>query len=94
MFNTKKQLVTHMFEYHRTDNVGCSQCDKSFSHVSNLMKHEESHGTIMECQHCMKLYKNRYSFKQHVKECSKITELFKCIECEKSFNKSSKLNVI
>ena len=66
MFNTKKQLVTHMFEYHSTNNVGCSQCNKSFSHVSNLMKHEESHGTIMECQHCMKLYTNRYSFRVKV----------------------------
>ena len=48
MFNTKKQLVTHMFQYHSTNNVDCSQCDKSFSHVSNLMKHEESQGTKMD----------------------------------------------
>ena len=32
MFNTKKQLVTHMFEYHSTT-ADCSQCDKSFSHA-------------------------------------------------------------
>ena len=46
----------------------------------------------MECQHCMKLYKNRYSFKQHVKEySSEITESFTCTEWEKSFTTSSKL---
>ena len=54
-FNTKKALVTHMIEYHSSENK-CSDCDKTFAlalHVTfvikifqrtktNLKKHVES----------------------------------------------------
>ena len=45
IFNTKKQLITHMFEYH-ANSKDCKECDQSFSHASNRKKHEDSHETI------------------------------------------------
>ena len=90
IFNTKKQLITHMFEYHN-NSKDCKEYDQSFSHASNLKKHEDSHETILECQHCKKMYMNRYSFKQHVIQCSSLknttSESFQCTECEKCFSK-------
>ena len=44
IFNTKKQLSTHIHEYHR-NNKNCSQCTKSFSSSSNRIAHEATNTT-------------------------------------------------
>ena len=63
IFNTLKQLITHMHQYHK-DNRNCIKCPKSFSAASNRIKHEATHhGTIYECQTCDKLYENKNSYK-------------------------------
>ena len=61
-FNTKKALVTHMFEYHSSENK-CSDCDKTFSTASNLKKHESSHQNDAPevCSKCKKTFASTFS---------------------------------
>ena len=58
-FNTKKQLSSHMHEYHKS-NKDCDQCSKSFSCSTNriaAIAHEATHSysNMFECQSCDKL---------------------------------------
>ena len=94
IFNTKKQLSTHIHEYH-SDNKNCSQCPKSFSSQSNRIAHEATHTTMFECQSCDKIYTNKISYKKHVKSCSvtksPVEKSFPCNDCDKMFLRKSHL---
>ena len=94
-FNTKKALVTHMFEYHSSENK-CSDCDKTFSTASNLKKHESSHQNDAPevCSKCKKTFASTFSLQHHVKSCftqlaSKIN--LSCEKCEKQFESVKQL---
>ena len=65
-FNTKKALLKHIFEYHKSEK-DCQDCDKTYSTSSNLKKHELSHQIIETCSKCNKTFASKYKLKDHEK---------------------------
>ncbi|XP_035270767.1 zinc finger protein 521-like isoform X3 [Anguilla anguilla] len=72
----------------------CQFCDKSFSRLSFLKHHEQSHGDKLpfKCTFCSRLFKHKRSRDRHVKLHTG-DKKYHCGECDASFSRSDHLKI-
>ncbi|XP_074102654.1 zinc finger protein Lobe [Cotesia typhae] len=72
----------------------CQFCDKSFPSLSQLKKHEQTHGDQMpyRCSWCARLFKHKRSRDRHVKLHTG-DRRYRCTQCEAAFSRSDHLKI-
>ncbi|XP_036375431.1 zinc finger protein 521-like [Megalops cyprinoides] len=72
----------------------CQFCDKSFSRLSYLKHHEQSHGDKLpfKCTFCSRLFKHKRSRDRHVKLHTG-DKKYHCAECDAAFSRSDHLKI-
>ena len=66
-FGTKKVLKIHMMT-HLPPSFCCSECDRKFVHVGNLIRHKKLHQEILNeiCKFCNKGFATKGSLREHI----------------------------
>ncbi|CAL4108889.1 unnamed protein product, partial [Meganyctiphanes norvegica] len=64
----------------------CSQCEKSFTHITDLENHMKTHSMKRpyQCSYCEKAFKLRETLKRHLSTHTR-EKPYKCNHCDKSF---------
>uniref|UniRef100_UPI00398F4129 zinc finger protein 521-like n=1 Tax=Pristiophorus japonicus TaxID=55135 RepID=UPI00398F4129 len=72
----------------------CQFCDKTFSRLSYLKHHEQSHGDKLpfKCTFCSRLFKHKRSRDRHVKLHTG-DKKYHCSECDAAFSRSDHLKI-
>ncbi|XP_034934725.1 zinc finger protein 423 homolog isoform X2 [Chelonus insularis] len=72
----------------------CQFCEKSYPSLSQLKKHEQSHGDQMpyRCSWCARLFKHKRSRDRHVKLHTG-DRRYRCNHCEAAFSRSDHLKI-
>ncbi|XP_060892913.1 zinc finger protein 423 isoform X1 [Labrus mixtus] len=74
----------------------CQFCDKSFSRLSYLKRHEQIHSDKLpfKCTFCSRLFKHKRSRDRHVKlHTDSGDKKYSCQECEAAFSRSDHLKI-
>ena len=81
----RKNLGRHL-KTHNGDKIKCFSCDKTFSRMDHLKRHEKIHGENpnFHCYLCDKSFKNKDSLRKHVKVIHQHMK-FSCTLCPKTF---------
>lgn len=67
----------------------CLTCKEKFTTIKDLVRHSNESRT--ECQHCRKIYSNKYNLDKHVNRVHFNIRAFKCDQCEKAFVRGTEL---
>uniref|UniRef100_A0A803JC63 Zinc finger protein 521 n=1 Tax=Xenopus tropicalis TaxID=8364 RepID=A0A803JC63_XENTR len=72
----------------------CQFCDKSFSRLSYLKHHEQSHSDKLpfKCTYCSRLFKHKRSRDRHIKLHTG-DKKYHCSECDAAFSRSDHLKI-
>ena len=82
-FPFKSQLDHHMVCHSETREYKCQEpfCDRSFTHKSDLVKHERTHsGVVYKCSQCKYSNPDERNYNQHLRKHTKVT-LYQCKMC-------------
>ena len=67
-------------------NLHCKICDKKFTRVNNLRRHERSHQERFPCSKCAQTFNRKDAAKRHERTAHSRPELqIKCSKCDATF---------
>lgn len=91
-FATERALTRHI-KFHNNIPYQCRHCDKKFSFLANLQRHELTHKKPMEfdCYICNKVFDDQHQVDQHIQEMHSGFKCFTCNICNKKFSQISNL---
>uniref|UniRef100_A0A8C7UM62 C2H2-type domain-containing protein n=1 Tax=Oncorhynchus mykiss TaxID=8022 RepID=A0A8C7UM62_ONCMY len=83
-FNGVKPLKKHYLDVHKFSGPFlCTYCEKSYTELSDLVRHERTHTLPYQCSHCPKKFKSSTTLAEH--ERIHTGEKCLCWECGKGF---------
>lgn len=91
-FATERALTRHI-RFHNNIPYQCSHCDKKFSFLANLQRHELTHKkqNQFDCHICHQIFADQNLVDQHIQQVHAGFKCFTCNICNKKFSQISNL---
>ncbi len=92
VFSSRIKFNRHKMKTHRNSTFPCSQCEKSFSEKSDLIRHVKTiHQRIQDfiCSLCGKRFNQIGNLRRHISTVHDLVKRYKCTICDQRFGHSS-----